>query len=387
MARAPRLDGVQEHFTEQQAAELTQAARAAVARWHDKRAGTARAFVDVCARVAAFTDAKVKPTKDQDKAFWKALGDPSNFTRSAWRTIGEHAEALAPHAAHLPTAQEAIKELARAEKKERGAIDKLMSSGLNENSSVGDVRKAVRPYVGGTGEEPTSDEHMALLRATRVEQVVTIIKQALTANDAINISFTDDKVLADKVISALGKWTHDTGNAKRLVIDGGFPHNPIVSFETSGKMNRLQRLSDEYHARLWDAEQKAARKAIEKHYRSLRKRESAALAKVYRGLAALSKKQFTAELNRRIGWSLDDIDFTAGSVKEWLASVNEWRHTLDAKSVSAAVDKATARVKAPKALAELQAEYDDLLARSPKQVVASEMPVRSLGEPKGKITF
>ena len=51
MAKYPKLGGVQEHFTQQQANELTEAATAAVSKWNTKRAGTARAFIEVCARV------------------------------------------------------------------------------------------------------------------------------------------------------------------------------------------------------------------------------------------------------------------------------------------------------------------------------------------------
>lgn len=396
MARAPRLDGTQEHFTDQQAAELTQAASAAVAKWHDKRAGTARAFIEMCARVAAFTDASVKPTKSQDKAFWIALGDPSNFTKSAWRTIGEHAAALAPHAAHLPTAQEAIKELARAEKKQRGAIAKLMSSGLNENSSVADVRKAVRPYLGDIDDQPTSNEHSALLRATKIEQVVAIIKQALTANDAITISFTDDKVLADKVIASLGKWSADTGNAQRLMIDGEFPHNPLAGFVVSGKMSRLERLAEDYQSRLWKVERDTAKNAIEaarnKHNRKV-------AARIKREHKITENNTLYKTLFLKYGWGEDTISFSNDnkSPGDWIREAADCGF-IKAKDVYDAVEKAVAKVKEPKALGALTAEHDTLVAASPKQPESPVLKItsssllkdlreRMKGGGKGKITF
>lgn len=397
MAKSPRLDGVQEHFTEQEADLLTDAASAAVAKWHSSRTNTARAFIDVCARIAAFTDASVKPTKNQEKAFWKALGAPSAFTKSAWRTIGEHADALAPHAAHLPTAQEAIKELARAEKKQRGAIDKLISSGLNENSSVGDVRQAVRPYLGGTTNAPTSDTHTAIVRSKKIEQAVAIIKQALTANDAITISFTDDKVLADKVIASLGKWSADTGNAQRLVIDGEFPHNPLAGFVVSGKMERLERLSNEYQSRLWKVERDTAKRVIEAA-RNKQNRKIAARIKRENNITENDKLYKTLFL--KFGWGEDAISFSNDDAKpsDWIREAADCGF-IKAKDVYDAVAKAVATVKEPKALETLAAEYDELVAASPKQPVSPVLKTNSSSVLKdlrermkttpvaGKITF
>ncbi len=371
MAKYPKLGGVQEHFTQQQANELTEAATAAVSKWNTKRAGTARAFIEVCARVAAFTDASVKPTKAQDKAFWKALGDPSNFTQSSWRTIGKHADALIPHAAHLPTAQEAIKELARAEKKEGGAIDKLMSSGLNENSSVGDVRQAVRPYLGGTTNEPTSNTHTAIVRSMKVEQVVAIIKQALTANDAINISFTDDKVLADKVIDSLGKWSANTDNAQRLLIDGEFPHNPLTGFVVSGKMDRLQRLTEGYQERLWNAEVDTAKRVIDAARVKHNRKVGAQIKRLYKVTETDPRYQMWFLKQH---WAEDlltytDNDFFVRGIEvrkdDWIREAARLGFITE-KVVYEAITKAVANVKEPKALETLAAEYDEVVAASPK---------------------
>lgn len=369
MAKFPKLDGSQEYWSANQAEEMTTAAADAQAAWHKSRAKSAEDYVAVCARVAAFTDAKVKPTKEQLDAFWKRLGDPNPFTKSAMRTIGEQAEALRRHAAHLPTAQEAIKELARAEKKKGGAIDSVMTA-LDENSSVADVRKAVRPYVGGstTDQAPTSNEHLANLVSTKIDQAVAVLSSALTANTAIRVEVGDDRELADRLIKSLGKWSAVIDNAKRLKIDGEYPHNPLVSFEDSGKSKRLAKLNDEYEGRLWEAEQTAARKAIQRHYAKVEQRERAALKKIYTGLMAIPKAQFNKQLRRRMGWSLEDVDFTQGTPKDWVSAVNAMSHTLDEKQVDAAIAKATAKIKKPKALDKLWKEYDALNAKYPQPV-------------------
>ena len=387
MAKYPKLGAEQENWTEQQAAEMTAAAKDAVEKWVSKRTSSARAFIDVCAAVVAFTDAKVKPTKEQDKAYWRALGNPSNFTKSAWRTIGGYADVLRPHVQHLPTAQEAIKELARAEKKQAGAIDKLMTE-LNENSSVGDVRQAVRPYLGQPAVAPTSDTHTAVIRSKKIEQVVAIIKNALTANDAINISFADDKVLADKVISSLGKWTYNTGNAARLVIDGEYPHNPLVGFETSGKMSRLIRMSEDYEGKLLTAVKDATRKLCKQTYEKALRRETSAVKKTYKGLFnKAGVAWFRKEMKKRMGdieW--DEIDYDAighpDQLDRWYEDNEGQFHSgtfPKLTEIRTAVATAQAKIKEPKALAKLQAEYDELSSKSPKlPLEIPDLPRRGL---------
>ena len=75
--------------TDTEAAELTNAAKTAKDTWDKSRAKSTWEFVAVCGRVSDFTDRMTtKPTKAQRKAFWKALGYPNDFTKSAWRTIG-----------------------------------------------------------------------------------------------------------------------------------------------------------------------------------------------------------------------------------------------------------------------------------------------------------
>jgi len=360
MAKSKGAD--HEYWSEQQAAEMTAAAQNAVEKWNSKRTSSARAFIEVCAAVAEFTDAKVKPTKEQDKAYWKALGSPSNFTKSAWRTIGGYAPVLLPHAQHLPTAQEAIKELARAEKKQSGAIDKLMSSGLNENSSVGDVRSAVRPYLGDPVITPTSDTHTAVVRSKKIEQVVAIIKNALTANDAINISFADDKVLADQVITSLGKWAYDTGNAARLVIDGEYPHNPMAGFVVSGKSDRLSKLTAEHQAKMKEAEFTATYNVIERERSNFNRQRAKWAARVRKKLSA----DMTLQVNPPLAENF--IDYKNTPPSEWVKVAISSKLNITPNQVAAAVAKKQGKVKTPKVLATLQAEYDALYKASPRKM-------------------
>ena len=373
-----------ETLTGTEAEILTNAAKTAKEAWDKSRTKSTWDFVDVCRSVADFTDSRTtKPTKRQIRQFWKALGDPSDFTKSAWRTIGIEANALRKYADHLPSAQEAIKELARAEKKQLGAIDELMKK-INENSSVADVRKATAKYL----KEPptdalTSDQHIANLQATNIKEAVKVLADALTANNSITVSLTDDKNLADQLLDALGEWKELETNAARVVIDGSVSHHPLAEFERSGKLAQLEKLRTAHDAKLVKAEQEAIRKLVSAHYRKVTREARKALRKPNSRQYVIGKMAVARRVREKVGWCIDDFDFSpeGTSLGAWIAlggavddapeetlvrQVMNVDIGLTETELIAAVDERTNKLVPSKTFEKLRAEYDKAEGSSPK---------------------
>lgn len=367
-----------------EAARLTDAAKTAKEAWGKSRTKSTRDFVAVCRRVADFTDSRTtKPTKRQSRQFWKALGDPSDFTKSAWRTIGIEANALGKYADHLPSAQEAIKELARAEKKQSGAIDELMKT-INENSSVADVRKATAKYLKEPPiDAPTSNQHIANLQATNIKEAVKVLADALTANNSITVSLTDDKNLADQLLDALGKWKEVETNAARVVIDGSVSHHPLAEFERSGKLVQLEKLQTAYVDKLVRAEQEAIRKLVSAHYRKVTREARKALKIPHSARSVISKTVMARRVRENVGWCIDDFDFSPEGTSSgaWIAlggalddapeetlvrQVMNVDIGLTETELVAAVKKWTNKLVPSKTFEKLQAEYEKAEGSSPK---------------------
>lgn len=276
-----------------------------VSKWSASNLTSTKALIAACRAVSQFfEDATHRPDENQTARFWTALNNPSASAQSAWRTIGPYADLLEPHCANLPVAQEAIKDLARAEKAMPGALVVILRGGINANSSVGDVRKATRKYLNRPPKPlPTSDQHRVIIVATDLAEVVTAVVASLKKpKSTTSIDIVDNKPLADAVIAKLGDWLNTTEHAERLSIDGGYPHNDRVRFEKSGKLARLEKYQDAHTGKLAAREETIIKRLIARAHKA----QLAAVSQQVKGTKKI-RLASAAQRQQRVGWLPKDV--------------------------------------------------------------------------------
>jgi hypothetical protein len=196
-----------------QSVKLTQDFKQRVARLVAKKhdadqsfKGAVGAYLDFCHEYFKLHgEAK---TRTEKAYLYEATGLDEPTLRSTYQRIGEHFGVLKRHVALLPPSQESLKELARAEKKREGTIERLVKKGtLTPDKSVSDIRKLLRirkrPAVATA---KAQGQYVVVLTSTNRAELLVRVAELLKASNSILATVQDDAPLYEDGKVTLGKW-------------------------------------------------------------------------------------------------------------------------------------------------------------------------------------
>ena len=208
-----------------QSVKLTLDFKQRVARLVERKKGAEQSFkhaigayLDFCREY--FNLHNAAKTRTEKAYLYEQTGLDEPTLRSTYQRIGENFGVLKKHIALLPPSQESLKQLARAEKRREGTIDRLVKKGtLTPQTSVSEVRIEIQKMLdpkrrqkhSTLPERPatTGQQHIITLtssnRGELIEHVVALLKQS----ESITATVMGRKPLRDDVKSALGSWWKD----------------------------------------------------------------------------------------------------------------------------------------------------------------------------------
>jgi hypothetical protein len=142
-----------------------------------------------------------------EKAFlYQQTGLDEPTLRSTYQRVGENFGVLKKHIALLPPSQESLKELARAEKKREGTIERLAKKGtLTPDKSVSDIRKLLRVGKRTSIAAKTERHYVVVLTSSNKAELVERLAAMLKDSADIKASVKDQPLYATGK-AVLGEW-------------------------------------------------------------------------------------------------------------------------------------------------------------------------------------
>jgi hypothetical protein len=206
-----------------QSVKLTQDFKQRVARLVERKRDAEQSFKGAISAYLNFCREYFKlhgeaKTRAAKAYLYQQTGLDEPTLRSTYQRIGEHFGVLRKHIALLPPSQESLKELARAETKREGTIERLVKKGtLTPDTSVSDIRKLLRVRKRPIASTATAQgRYVVVLTSSNRAELLERIATLLTTSNSITATINDDKPLHEDGKVALGKWYG--ANEKRFTL-------------------------------------------------------------------------------------------------------------------------------------------------------------------------